>query len=116
MTGKKNTITNRARHRPKSNLPKSTMNFLIKKIRQALASWRTTMSGVASILTGIVGFIGILNSDAPVTVDLISFHIGLITAGVGLIAAKDNLTRSEDVAKLNADGSPILPTIPTDPK
>lgn len=48
-----------------------------------LTNWKTTAAGVLMILTGIAGLLGIKGGADPVTA------WGMITAGFGLIFAKD---------------------------
>lgn len=73
-----------------------------RKLRQATASWRTTIIGLVALLDGLAGLLGYVFGEEAVTVAGFSEHwdnilVGLI--GVGLISAKDNLTKSEDVPK-----------------
>lgn len=53
-------------------------------------SWRTTALGVATILTALGRFLGALMDSDPATVVDLTETLAMITAGVGLIAARDN--------------------------
>ena len=92
-------ITRRPKRLPKANLIKYMLNFLKKKIRQALASWRTTATGVASVLTGAGMLINAFMSDGDADSALIGSAWAAIMLGIGQIAGKDNLTKSEDIPK-----------------
>lgn len=76
------------------------VKFATKKIRQATASYRTTLLGIPILLAGVGSFISYLFGDGNVNfAGLMEHKDAIITAliGMGLIASKDNLTQSEDV-------------------
>ena len=59
-----------------------------------MQSWRTTVSGIAAILAAVAGVAAAIANGQPV--DWTS-AFAAVMAGVGLIAARDNRVRSEDV-------------------
>jgi hypothetical protein len=60
-----------------------------------MKSWKTTLAGIGSIL-GALGFALVAQFDAnPETVPNWGAVISAITAGIGLIAARDNGVTSE---------------------
>lgn len=60
-----------------------------------MKSWKTTVSGVGSILAGL-GTLAKLISSGNFTAEGITAAIGLITGGFGLVFARDNNVSSED--------------------
>ncbi|HEY8562813.1 MAG TPA: hypothetical protein VIL74_20715 [Pyrinomonadaceae bacterium] len=63
-------------------------------------SWKTTLGGIAALLTGI-GMLGKVINDfllgEPVSFEQVTIAISAIGAGVAGIAARDNNVSSEDV-------------------
>lgn len=60
-------------------------------------SWKTTLLGICTILAALAGAgKAILDGDPSTNADPATI-IAAITAGVGLIAARDNNKSSEDV-------------------
>lgn len=68
-----------------------------KLFSAVFGSWKTTVLGVGTIL-GTVGNFIVYNLDADPNTDMpIGILISGVTAGVGLIMARDNDKKSEDV-------------------
>lgn len=67
-------------------------------------SWKTTLAGIASILTAIAGALTSLTDSDPNTNPDWMATGAAITAGVGLIAARDNNKTSEQVGAPQAQG------------
>lgn len=57
-------------------------------------SWKTTAMGVVSILTALISIANALLNGTPIAWET---TIAAITAGIGLIAARDNDKTSLDV-------------------
>ena len=62
------------------------------------ASWKTTASGVVAIIAALAGAAGLLLDGKPDTNPDYTSLIAAITAGVGLIMARDNDKSSEEVS------------------
>jgi len=60
------------------------------------ASWRTTIAGIAAIVAAICGVVSALVDNNPATNPDWATTIAAITAGLGLISARDNGVTSED--------------------
>lgn len=60
-------------------------------------SWKTTVAGVAAILTAVGSALTAMFDNDPATVMDIGATVAAIMAGVGLILARDNDKSSEDV-------------------
>lgn len=61
-------------------------------------SWKTTLAGIAAILTGLGMFGKIVNdfgTGEPINYQDVSIAIATISGGIGLIAARDNNVTSE---------------------
>lgn len=54
-------------------------------------SWRTTLAGILAIIGTIAPIIGKIAQGGSVDINDISVAIGGVSAGVGLIKAKDKL-------------------------
>ena len=61
-------------------------------------SWKTTTAGIAAILCAITGAVGLMLDGKPDTNPDWTAVIAAVTAGIGLIAARDNDKSSEDVS------------------
>jgi predicted Zn-dependent protease len=59
------------------------------------SSWKTSLAGVASILTGLLALVHSGQNGTITTAD-ITTALTAITAGVGLIFARDNNVSSEE--------------------
>jgi len=59
------------------------------------ASWRTTIAGIAAIVAALSGVLVALLDNNPATNPDWTATIAAITAGIGLIAARDNGVTSE---------------------
>ena len=59
-------------------------------------SYRTTLAGIAAILTAIGGAITALTDNDPATNPDWTAVIASLVAGAGLLAARDNKVTSED--------------------
>lgn len=131
MNGKKSTITNRARHRPKANLGNSMitklLSFLHRKSVQVSASLGT-LAGAWLFAKGWVSEEGSLMIAGAVAT-VLGVVVKEVVVWIASRFVKDKqalnglfpdgyagpVTREvTNTPKLNADGSPILPAIPPD--
>ena len=64
------------------------------------SSWKTTAAGLSAIIASVAGALNLLFDANPNTNPDWTALIAAITAGVGLIAARDNDKSSEDVGSL----------------
>lgn len=60
-------------------------------------SWKTTLSGVAAIITTLGAALSAMTDGNPDTTVNLSATITAIAVGLGLIMARDNNKSSEDV-------------------
>lgn len=60
-------------------------------------SWKTTASGISAIVAAVAGAAQLLLDNNPATNPDWTAVIAAVTAGFGLIFARDNDKRSEDV-------------------
>jgi len=60
-------------------------------------SWKTTASGVSAIIAAVAGAAQLMLDNNPSTNPDWTAVIAAVTAGFGLIFARDNDKRSEDV-------------------
>ena len=60
-------------------------------------SWKTTLAGVGAIITALGAALNALTDGNPDTTVNLSTTLTAITAGIGLIMARDNDKSSEDV-------------------
>lgn len=58
-------------------------------------SWKTTLAGIATILTAVGNAVKALVDNDPSTSVDIGVLIAAITAGIGLIMSRDNKVTSE---------------------
>ena len=82
----------------KPNL-RSRMAFWIieKEVNKMKGSWKTTMTGICTILVAVGTALKVLlDGDASTSVNF-EATIAAITVGIGLISARDNNKSSEDV-------------------
>lgn len=61
-------------------------------------SWKTTLAGVCTVLAAISAAGKMMLDNDPATNPDWTLAIGAVTAGLGLIFARDNNKTSEDVA------------------
>lgn len=59
-------------------------------------SWKTTTSGIAAIIAAVAGAVQLYLDGNPATNPDFPTVIAAITAGVGLITARDNNVTSEE--------------------
>ena len=59
------------------------------------ASWRTTVAGIAAIVTAVASAIAALLDNDPTTVPEWGAVAAAVMAGVGLLNARDNQVSSE---------------------
>lgn len=59
------------------------------------ASWRTTVAGIAAIVTAVASAIAALLDNDPTTVPEWGAVAAAVMAGVGLLNARDNKVSSE---------------------
>lgn len=65
-----------------------------------LASWKTSLSGAASILTGVGTLLMLISSNASLPQIINSPALAAIVGGIGLIFAKDwNVTSTPQAQK-----------------
>jgi len=62
-----------------------------------MKSWKTTAAGVAAILSAIAGAVTAITDSNPATNPDWTAVIAAVTAGLGLLFARDNKVTSEDV-------------------
>ncbi len=62
-----------------------------------MKSWKTTLAGVAAILTAVGSALTAIIDNDPTTVMDVGATVAAIMAGIGLILARDNSKTSEDV-------------------
>lgn len=60
-------------------------------------SWKTTASGVSAIIAAVAGAAQLMLDNNPATNPDWTAVIAAVTAGFGLVFARDNDKRSEDV-------------------
>jgi len=60
-------------------------------------SWKTTASGVSAIIAAVAGAAQLMLDNNPSTNPDWTAVIAAVTAGFGLVFARDNDKRSEDV-------------------
>lgn len=70
------------------------------KKRMKKFSWKTTVGGVAALLSGL-GMLGKVLNDfmtgQPVNIEQVALALSAIGAGIAGISARDNTVTSEDV-------------------
>lgn len=87
------------------------------------SSWKTSLAGVASILTGLLALIHSAQNNTITTSD-ITVALTAITTGIGLIFARDNNVSSEQVGATPEQKSAVqaiataaaAPATPPNPK
>jgi ABC-type cobalamin transport system permease subunit len=62
-----------------------------------MKSWKTTVGGIGAILAAVGGALNLLFDNNPATNPDWTGVVSAVTAGVGLIFARDNDKTSEDV-------------------
>lgn len=62
-----------------------------------MKSWKTTLAGIAAIVAAVGTAVSAQFDNDPATVPDWTMVIGMITAGVGLMLARDNDKTSEQV-------------------
>ena len=62
-----------------------------------MKSWKTTLGGIAAIVAAVATAVSAQFDNDPATVPDWTLVIGMITAGVGLVLARDNDKTSEQV-------------------
>lgn len=62
-----------------------------------MKSWKTTLAGIAAIVAALATAVSAQFDNNPATVPDWTMVIGMITAGVGLVLARDNDKTSEQV-------------------
>tara|TARA_R100001163_G_scaffold65295_1_gene61992 strand:+ start:2926 stop:3258 length:333 start_codon:yes stop_codon:yes gene_type:complete len=85
------------------NLKNKFMNMLINwartKLLEFIASWKTSLVGVALLLEASGGLLStVLDTTTPLEVESLQGRWELVIAAIGLIMARDNTTPSEKVA------------------
>ena len=85
------------------NLKNKFMNILLNwartKLFEFIASWKTSLVGVAMLLEASGGLLSsVLDSTTPLEVESLQGRWELVIGAIGLIMARDNTTPSEKVA------------------
>ena len=62
-----------------------------------MKSWKTTLAGIAAIVAAIATAVTAQSDNDPATLPDWTMVIAMITAGVGLVLARDNDKSSEQV-------------------
>lgn len=62
-----------------------------------MSSWKTTVAGILTMLVPVFNAVSALLDNDPATVPDWGLAIAAITAGIGLLFARDNNVTSEDV-------------------
>ena len=62
-----------------------------------MKSWKTTLAGIAAIVAAVATAVSAQFDNDPATVPDWTLVIGMVTAGVGLVLARDNDKTSEQV-------------------
>lgn len=62
-----------------------------------MKSWKTTVTGIIAILTAVGAAVNAIIDGNPATNPDWTITISAVTAGLGLIFARDNKVTSEDV-------------------
>ena len=86
------------------NIKNKFMNILINwartKLLELVASWKTSLIGVALLLEASGGLLStVLDSTTPLEVESLQGRWEVVLAAIGMIMARDNTTSSEKVAK-----------------
>ena len=63
-------------------------------------SWKTTAAGISAIVAAVAGAAGLMLDGKPDTNPDWTALIAAVTAGIGLVMARDNDKSSEDVGSL----------------
>lgn len=64
--------------------------------RLIMKSWKTTTTGIITAVTAILSAIGLILDGNPQTNPDYAATIAAVTAGLGLVFARDNKVSSED--------------------
>ena len=70
------------------------------------SSWRTSLAGVASILTGLIALVH-AGQNGTVTADTLTVAGTSIAGGIGLIFARDHSVSSEEAGATPAQKSAV---------
>ena len=86
------------------NIKNKFMNMILNwartKLFEFIASWKTSLVGVALLLEATGGLLStVLDSTTPLEVESLQGRWELVVAAIGMIMARDNTTSSEKVAK-----------------
>lgn len=76
------------------------LNWARTKLFEFIASWKTSLVGVALLLEASGGLLStVLDTATPLEVESLQGRWELVLAAIGMIMARDNTTSSEKVAK-----------------
>ena len=76
------------------------LNWARTKLFEFIASWKTSLVGVALLLEATGGLLStVLDNTTPLEVESLQGRWELVVAAIGMIMARDNTTSSEKVAK-----------------
>ena len=75
------------------------INWARTKLLEFIASWKTSLVGVALLLEASGGLLStVLDTATPLEVESLQGRWELVLAAIGMIMARDNTTPSEKVA------------------
>lgn len=75
------------------------INWARTKLLEFIASWKTSLVGVALLLEASGGLLStVLDTTTPLEVESLQGRWELVLAAIGMIMARDNTTPSEKVA------------------
>lgn len=85
------------------NIKNKFMNMILNwartKLFEFIASWKTSLVGVALLLEASGGLLStVLDTTTPLEVESLQGRWELVIAAIGMIMARDNTTPSEKVA------------------
>lgn len=69
----------------------------MRKVNIMKGSWRTSVLGIIAVVTALTNAASALFDNDPATLVDLDTTITAVTAGLGLIFARDNKVSSEDV-------------------
>ena len=86
-------------HKVKNKFMNMIINWARTKALEFIASWKTSLVGVAMLLEASGGLLSTtLDTTTPLEVESLQGRWELVIAAIGLIMARDNTTPSEKVA------------------
>lgn len=83
------------KRRNSPNKPPLLTDETLNTMKGILTNYKTTISGLISIIGGVGLILTMLTKDGGFSMETVSAGIGMITAGFGLIMARDGDVSSE---------------------